>query len=72
MEISTLSNEEFKVMIVKMLRELGRRMNRQSEKFNKMLENIRKNETKLKNIITEIKNVKRNQWYIRQYRGMDQ
>ena len=72
MEISTLSNEEFKVMIVKMLRELGRRMNRQSEKFNKMLENIRKNETKLKNIITEIKYVKRNQWYIRQYRGMDQ
>ena len=68
MEISTLSNEEFKVMIVKMLRELGRRMNRQSEKFNKMLENIRKNETKLKNIITEIKYVKRNQWYIRQYR----
>ena len=65
MEISTLSNEEFKVMIVKMLRELGRRMNRQSEKFNKMLENIRKNETKLKNIITEIKYVKRNQWYIR-------
>ena len=65
MEISTLSNEEFKVMIVKMLRELGRRMNRQSEKFNKMLENIRKNETKLKNIITEIQSVKRNQWYIR-------
>ena len=65
MEISTLSNEEFKVMIVKMLRELGRRMNRQSEKFNKMLENIRKNETKLKNIITEIQYVKRNQWYIR-------
>ena len=65
MEISKLSHEEFKVMIIKMLRELGRRMNRHSEKFNKMLENIRKNETELKNIITEIKYVKRNQWCIR-------
>ena len=55
MEISKLSHEEFKVMIIKMLRELGRRMNRHSEKFNKMLENIRENETEFKNIITEIK-----------------
>lgn len=46
MEIRKLSMKSSKVMIIKMLRELGRRMNRQSEKFNKMLENIRKNETK--------------------------
>ena len=65
MEISKLSHEEFKVMIIQMLRELGRRMNRHSEKFNKMLENIRENETEFKNIITEIKYVKRNQWCIR-------
>lgn len=37
MEISRLSSEEFKVMILKMLRELGRRMNRHREKFNKRL-----------------------------------
>ena len=37
-----------------MLNELSRRMDEHSEKFNKELENIEKNQTKLKNIITEI------------------
>ena len=64
MEISRLSSEEFKVMIMKMLRELGRRMNRQREKFNKRLENIRKNETAFKSTVTEITYVERNQWHI--------
>ena len=46
-EISDLPNKEFKVMIIKMLRELGRRMDEQSEKLeasNKKLENIKKSQ----------------------------
>ena len=45
-EIGNLPEKEFKVMIVKMIQELGKRMNAQSEKlqevFNKELENIKK------------------------------
>ena len=58
MEISNLPNKEFKVMIIKMFKVLGRRMNKQSDKlevFNKELENVNK-QTELKNKITEIKN----------------
>ena len=39
-EISNLSDKEFKVMIIKLLNKLKRRMNEQSEKLNKELENI--------------------------------
>ena len=39
-----------------MLKELGRRMDEQSQKFLTELENIKKNQTELKNAITEIKN----------------
>ena len=56
MEISNLPNKEFKVMIIKMLHKLRRRMDEPSKKFNKELENIEKNQTYLKNTITEIKN----------------
>ena len=58
MEIGNLSKKEFRVMTVKMIKELGRRMDTQSEKseiFNKELENIKNNQTELKNTITEIK-----------------
>ena len=54
-ELSNLPDKEFKVMIIKMLRELGRRMDEQSNKFNKELENIKKNQRKVKNTITEKK-----------------
>lgn len=40
MEISSLPDKEFKVMIVKMLTKLRRRMEEHSENFKKMLENI--------------------------------
>ena len=40
-EISNLSSKEFKVMIVKMVNEL-RRMDENSENFNKERDNIRK------------------------------
>ena len=54
-EISNLPNKEFKVIIKKMLTELRRRIEEHSEKFNKKLENIdiKKNQTELKNTITE-------------------
>ena len=42
MEISNLPDKELKVMVIKMLTELGRRMEEHSENFNKELENIRK------------------------------
>ena len=38
-----------------MLIELGRRMDEHSENFNKELENIKNNQSGLKNIITEMK-----------------
>ena len=34
-EISNLPEKEFKIMVIKMLTELGRRMEEHSEKFNK-------------------------------------
>ena len=43
-------------MTIKMLTKLRRRMEGHSENFNKKLENIRKNQSKLRNIITEMKN----------------
>ena len=52
MEISDLSDKEFKVF-VKMFNVLGKRMNEHSKKFNKELENIGKGQTKLKNTITQ-------------------
>ena len=60
-EISSLSDKEFKVMIIMMLKKLGRRMYEHSEQSvvsNKELENVKKNQTQLKNIIIiiEIKN----------------
>ena len=65
-EISNLPNKEFKVMIIKMLNKLRRRMDEHSENFTKELQNIKKNQTELKNTITEIKKYnRRNQQWIR-------
>ena len=56
MEISNPLDIEFMVMIMKMLKALGKRTNEHSEKLvsSKELENI-KTQTELKNIITERK-----------------
>ena len=46
-EIGNLPKKEFRVVIVKMIKELGRRMDAQSKKlevFNKELENIKNNQ----------------------------
>ena len=58
-EVSNLPRKKFKVMTVKILKELRRRMDEHSENFNKELENIKKNKTELKNTITEMKNTDR-------------
>ena len=39
-----LPNKEFKVMIIQIINELGRRMDEHSEKFNKKLENTKKSQ----------------------------
>ena len=41
-------------MIIKMLNKLWRRLNEHSEKFNKELKNIKKNQIELKNPVTAI------------------
>ena len=58
-KIGNLTKKKYRVVIVKLIKELGRRMAAQSEKlevFNKELENIKNNHTEIKNTITEIKN----------------
>ena len=58
-EVGNLPNKQFTEVTIKMLKELGRRLDEQSEKlevFNKKLENIKKKQTERKNKITEMKN----------------
>ena len=52
MEISNLPDKVFKVMVIRLLTELGSKINEHSEKFNRERENIRKYQTK----VTELKN----------------
>ena len=44
-------------MIIKMLKDIRRKMEEHNENFNKDLENIKKNQIELKNIITETKKI---------------
>lgn len=58
MEIN-LSDKEFKMVVIKILTELGKRMNEQCENLNKEVENIKKSQTKVtqrKKTVTELKN----------------
>lgn len=58
-DINDLPDKEFKILVIKILTELGRRMNEYSENFNKETENIRKYLTEvmeLKNTIISLKN----------------
>ena len=52
MEISNLPSKEFKVMIIKMLNELRRTVDKHRE--NQVSENTKKNQTELRITITEI------------------
>ena len=59
-EISNLPENEFRVMIVKMIQNLGNRMQAQIEKiqdmFNKDLEELKNKQTEVNNTINEMKN----------------
>ena len=52
MEISNLPDKEFKVIVIKMLTKLRRIMDEHSENFKKGTDNIKKNQSEMKNIIT--------------------
>ena len=59
MEISKLSDIDFKIMVIKMLKELTDDCKELSENYNGMkkeIETIHKNQEEMKNTISEIKN----------------
>ena len=53
-EIGSLSEKEFRVMIVKMMQNLGNRMEKIQEMFNKDLEELTSKQTIMNNTINEI------------------
>ena len=55
-EIGSLSEKEFRVMIVKMIQNLGNRMEKIKETYKKDLEELKSKQTMMNNTINEIKN----------------
>ena len=55
-EIGSLSEKEFRVMIVKMIQNLGNRMEKIQETFNKDLEELKIKQTMINNTTNELKN----------------
>ena len=55
-EIGSLPEKEFRIMIVKMIQNLGNRMEAIQEMFNKDLEELKSKRTVMNNTINEIKN----------------
>ena len=59
-EIGDLPEKEFRIIIVKMIQDLGKRMEakieRMQEMFNKDLEELKNKQTEMNNTITEMKN----------------
>ena len=55
-EISKLSEKEFRIMIVKMIKNLENEMRKMQESINKDLEELKNKHTETNNTITEIKN----------------
>ena len=55
-EMGSLPEKEFRVMMVKMIQNLGKRMEKIQETFNKDLEKVQSKQTKMNNTINEIKN----------------
>ena len=53
-EISSLPEKEFTVMVVMMIQNLGNRMEKIQEMFNKDLEELKGKQTKMNNTINEI------------------
>ena len=55
-EIGSLPEKEFRIMIVKMIQNLGNRMEKIQETFNRDLEELKSKQTIMNNTINEIKN----------------
>ena len=55
-EIGSLPEKEIRIMIVKMIQNLGNRMEKIQETFNKDLEELKNKQTVMNNTINEIKN----------------
>ena len=55
-KIGNFPGKEFGVMIVKMIQNLGNRMEKIQEMFNKDLQELKSKQTVMNNTITEIKN----------------
>ena len=55
-KIGNLPEKEFRVMTVKMIQNLGNRMEKIQETFNKDLEELKSKQTVMNNTIIEIKN----------------
>ena len=55
-EISSLPEKEFRVMIVKVIQNLGNRMEKIQEMLNKDLQELKSKQTMMNNTINEIKN----------------
>ena len=53
-EIASLPEKEFRVMIVKMIQNLGNRMEKIQETLNKDLEELKSKQTEMNNTINEI------------------
>ena len=53
-EIGSITEKEFRIMIVKRIQNLGNRMERIQETFNKDLEELKSKQTTMNNTINEI------------------
>ena len=58
-EIGSLPEKEFSVLIVKMIQNLGNRMEKIQETFNKDLEELKSKQTMMNNTINEIRSEER-------------
>ena len=56
-EIGSLPEKEFRVMILKMMQNLGNTMEKIQQMFNKDLEELKSKQTMMNNKINEIKNL---------------
>ena len=55
-EKDNLPEKEFRIMIGKMIQNLGNRIDKKQETFNKDLEELKRNQATMKNTINEIEN----------------
>ena len=56
-EIDKLPEKEFRIMIVKMIKNLENKMEQMQESINKVIEELKNKHTEKNNTITEIKNI---------------